>query len=125
VGDVTFSFPVEETSPRMARAQLRTAAEGTTQQVLDRTLVIISEAIASSVHRRSEPPEDERIEIRLSISPKAISGELRDGRLGFDTPLEEFDDRVAPHLFVIDHLADHWGLEFGHGARLWFEVGPE
>jgi hypothetical protein len=36
--------------------------------------------------------------------------------------MEEFDARVSPHLYMIDHLADHWALEFGDGARLWFEV---
>ncbi len=119
---VVLSLPIDETAPATARARIREAAKDTDEDLLERTLIIVSEAVAAPVRRRSPPPADERIELHLNVSPSGIAGEVRDGRLGFDVAMHEFDERVAPHLLVIDHLSDRWGLEFGQGARLWFEV---
>jgi anti-sigma regulatory factor (Ser/Thr protein kinase) len=122
---VTLELPVTNEAPRSARAQLAASAAGweLDEELWERLLVIISEALSNASRRALAAPAHERAVVRLGVSADAVYGEVQDGRLGFDMPLQSFlQEGVAHSLFVIDHLSDCWGLEFADGAKLWFEL---
>ena len=125
MANVRIDLALEPHAPTLAREQIRASTEDVEPRVVEDVLVIVTEAISNALHRRAERQPDEQVEVRLSTAPSRINGEIRDGRLGFDVSMGDFDSKVGPGLYVIDHFATRWGLEFGEGARLWFEVGSD
>jgi anti-sigma regulatory factor (Ser/Thr protein kinase) len=122
---VTLELPVTNEAARQARARLAATGAGwqLDEKLWDSLLLIISEAVSNASRRSHAAPDDERAVIRLAVTEDAVRGEVRDGRLGFDVPLEAFlQEGVAASLYVIDHVSDAWGLEFTDGAKLWFEL---
>jgi anti-sigma regulatory factor (Ser/Thr protein kinase) len=124
---VTLELPVTKEAPRHVRARLAAtgAGRGLDDEMWERLLLIVSEAVTNATRRSTAAPSDERAVVSVAVTPDLVRGEVRDGRLGFDVPLQTFlHGGVADSLYVIDHLSDAWGLEFTRGARLWFELRP-
>jgi anti-sigma regulatory factor (Ser/Thr protein kinase) len=122
---VTLEIPVTNEAARQARARLAATSAGweLDQELWDSLMLIVSEAISNASRRSQGAPENERAVVRLVVTEDSIRGEVRDGRLGFDVPLQTFlQEGVAASLFVIDHVSDAWGMEFMDGAKLWFEL---
>ena len=122
MADLRLELPLEEGAPARARAEIRASAAEVDPAIVGDVLVIVTEAISNALHRRAERQPNEQVEVQLHLAPFEVSGQIRDGRLGFDVAVADFDTKVAPALYLIDHLSTRWGLEFGRGARLWFEV---
>ena len=118
----TFEVRHERGAPAAARAAIREVLAGLRGDELDATLLVVSEAVANAVERQSSPAPDETIRVALDVDKNAVSGEIRNGRLGFDVPIERYRENVASRLYFIDHLSSAWSLEFGDHAVLRFRI---
>ncbi len=111
--------------PRAAR-DARTAVDGTLTsarpEVREDVRLLVSELVTNSVRHADLGPRD-AVKVRLSASPQAVRVEVEDAGPGFDP-----DELAGPQgtggygLFLIDRLANRWGVDTRAGVNVWFEL---
>ena len=120
---VTVWLRPEVTAPATAR---RAAEEVTASAPLEtRTAValVVSELVTNSVKHAGLEPHD-RISVVATRSRGGIRIEVWDAGPGFVPPAPEptsLKRESGWGLFLVDRLADRWGVERGTGTRVWSE----
>jgi anti-sigma regulatory factor (Ser/Thr protein kinase) len=92
------------------------------RQETDATL-LLSEVVTNSVRHAGLGDED-AIEVVLDAGD-VLRVEVRDGGAGFELVALE-PDPARPSgwgLYLVEQLADRWGVERGPPAMVWFELG--
>jgi anti-sigma regulatory factor (Ser/Thr protein kinase) len=85
--------------------------------------LLLSEVVTNSV-RHAGLREGEAIEVVVD-SGDVLRVEVRDGGGGFELVAPE-PDPVRPSgwgLYLVEQLADRWGVEKGPPTTVWFELG--
>ena len=85
--------------------------------------LLVSELVTNSVrHSGAAPPDPVGLEVELDS--ETIRVEVSDSGSGFD-PLPRDADRSRPGgwgLYLVDRLADRWGVARNSLTRVWFEI---
>jgi anti-sigma regulatory factor (Ser/Thr protein kinase) len=95
-----------------------------TSSVLEDVRLLISEIVTNSVRHAGLGPAD-RVAVRVIAEPKRIRAEVVDAGRGFEAPPPRpaADTASGWGLFLVEHLADRWGIERLDGrTRVWFEI---
>lgn len=82
-------------------------------------MLLVSELVTNAVrHARSD-----RFEVRLDVGPETLRLEVHDEGGGFEPRIEPSDDGTGGYgLFIVDRLADRWGVERDAGGVIWLEL---
>ena len=85
--------------------------------------LLVTEAVKNSVQHADVGPEDS-IGLKISLGPErgAHRGERRGSRLRARRQPPDEDEVSGWGLFLIDQLADRWGVVHDKGTTVWFEV---
>jgi len=118
------SLPADPSSPAAARIALEAAGLSIPPGVLPDLQLLVSELVTNSVrHARLAPTQ--RIELRVLVEPGLARVEVEDPGRGFQPtprgPGDRHDEGWG--LFLVDRIADRWGVLDGSPAVVWFEVG--
>lgn len=117
-------FAADPRSPFRARRALEQVAGECPRRVLEDARLLVSELVTNSVlHSDMEPGE--WIELNVTTqNGKALRVEVRDAGVGFETqPMENGEERTSHWgLFLVDKLADRWGVVNDGETRVWFEL---
>jgi anti-sigma regulatory factor (Ser/Thr protein kinase) len=85
--------------------------------------LLVSELVTNSVrHSGAGPPES--VGLAVEVDARTIRVEVRDSGSGFE-PRPRDLDRSRPGgwgLYLVDRLADRWGVARNHFTRVWFEI---
>ena len=83
--------------------------------------LLVSELVTNAI-RHAELSE--AIRLVVTVSDGAIRVEVRDDGAGFEveTPPTDPERSSGWGLFLVETLADRWGVERGPGALVWFEL---
>jgi anti-sigma regulatory factor (Ser/Thr protein kinase) len=85
--------------------------------------LLVSELVTNSVrHSGTRPPDS--LGLDVAIDAGTIRVEVRDGGSGFE-PRPRDLDRSRPGgwgLYLVDRLADRWGVARNQFTRVWFEI---
>jgi anti-sigma regulatory factor (Ser/Thr protein kinase) len=112
--------PYAVTAARLALADLDTAVDPST--AFDVRL-LVSELVTNSVQHASVSAE-ESIRLRVGIQGDCVRVEVLDSGPGFDppdpTPDTETDSGWG--LFLVNQLADRWGVDREEDNCVWFEI---
>src|SRR3954469_16888885 len=108
-------------APARARKALRSLDRTLLDQRADVDL-LVSELVSNSVvHARAD-----EIELHADANPERIRVEVSDRGPGFDrratTPEHRLGGDGGYGLFIVEQVADRWGVTRDHGARVWFEI---
>jgi anti-sigma regulatory factor (Ser/Thr protein kinase) len=106
-----------------ARASLL-ALNSALERFRDVVKLLLTELVTNSVRHGGGGP-GEPIEIELSSSPKGVRVQVTDSGAGFDgRPARRPDPEGEGGygLFLVEQLADRWGVVSGPPARVWFEI---
>jgi len=88
---------------------------------LNEFVVMVSEAISNTV-RHGQPEDDGGIGLRLDFEDGVIRAAVTDGAPAFNS-IDAFAVGGSHHgLFILDGLADRWGLSLDGKKAVWFEV---
>jgi len=91
--------------------------------LLERSELALTEVVANSVEHAGLAQTDQ-IDLRVSLFPELLHIEVLDDGPGFiGEPVASKPDK-APHgwgLYLIDRLADSWGVDCSHSTRVWLE----
>jgi anti-sigma regulatory factor (Ser/Thr protein kinase) len=107
------------TAPARARKALD-AFNGSVSDVADDLRLLVTELVTNAVvHAHAGP--DTSIGVRVEASPDAIRGEILHPGPRFEP--QPRPDEYKFGLFLVDRLADRWGLEPAASQnRVWFEL---
>jgi anti-sigma regulatory factor (Ser/Thr protein kinase) len=81
--------------------------------------LLVSELVTNAVRHA----ETEGVEVRLQVRPDTLRLEVRDQGGGFEPLVAPSDDGAGGYgLFLVDRVADRWGVMRGRGSAVWLEV---
>jgi serine/threonine-protein kinase RsbW len=116
------ALPPDALAPAVARAALRRLRME--EDVLERGELVISEVVTNAV-RHANLTLSQPIRVVLALVPRMLRIEVTDDGEGFDPvvepPLDQDPDEGGWGLFLVEQLADRWGLERGHSNQVWCE----
>jgi anti-sigma regulatory factor (Ser/Thr protein kinase) len=85
--------------------------------------LLVSELVTNSVrHSGASPPDS--VALDVAVDSGTIRVEVSDTGTGFE-PRPREADRSKPGgwgLYLVDRLADRWGVARNHLTRVWFEI---
>lgn len=123
---VELRFPSAPASIRRAREAVSSALEGRVPAEVERDVVLlVSEVVTTSV-RHARPETQGQIGLVVSLRDDRVRIEVSDGGPGFDPQVRP--SREGPSgwgLYLVDYLADTWGITGDGSNALWFEFDVE
>jgi anti-sigma regulatory factor (Ser/Thr protein kinase) len=123
---VELRFPPAHASVRRAREAVASALDGRLSAEVERDVVLlVSEVVTTSV-RHATPEARGDIGLLVSIRDDRVRVEVSDGGPGFDPQVRP--SREGPSgwgLYLVDYLADRWGITRDGSNTLWFEFDVE
>ena len=82
-------------------------------------MLLVSELVTNAVRHA----QSERFEVRLDVTPERLRLEVHDEGAGFVPRIAPSDDGTGGYgLFIVDRLADRWGVERDAGGVIWLEL---
>lgn len=115
-----------EPSPQ-APAEARGAVEGLARELrpgeFHALQLLVSELVTNSV-RHAGLDREEWIGLRVDVRPGAVRGTVTDAGPGFDPPRRRPrpGEESGWGLFLVERLADRWGVDRDGRTRVWFEL---
>lgn len=107
-------------APERARRSLENVEPQLGDEVLDDVRLLVNELITNSVKFGG----DGQIQLRVSGSGRSVRVEVHDGGPGFAPPGREptTEDTSGRGLFLVDAIADRWGVSLDDTTCVWFEI---
>jgi serine/threonine-protein kinase RsbW len=123
--DVRLLLPPSPDSPAAARDAMSQFEGRVGEEILENLRLIVSELVTNS-YRHAAMRGDDRQEVRAGLRDGVLRLEVHDTGSGFAAPTEP-----TPHaesgwgLYLVDHIADRWGVNRGRSTEVWaeFDVG--
>lgn len=116
-------LPPESVSAREARARIAHLEASIGSDALDDVSLLVSELVTNSVrHARLE--DDQAIEVSILVDD-VVRVDVREPGPGFREPSGGRADPLRSSgwgLFLVDRLADRWGIDRARGTDVWFEI---
>jgi anti-sigma regulatory factor (Ser/Thr protein kinase) len=93
------------------------------ETLLNNLRLLVSEVVTNSV-RHAGLDEASRISLHIETSPECVRVEVTDPGPGFvpRVPEPRSTQDSGWGLYLVDELADRWGVDAGDGTRVWFEI---
>ena len=124
VGDiVTVWLPPLVTAPGMARAAVAAMTSSAPFETRTAVELVVSELVTNCVKHAGLGPDD-RIGLVAMRSRPFVRVEVWDGGPGFEPRVPtsaSLSRETGWGLYLVDRLADRWGVEIGEGTRVWSE----
>jgi anti-sigma regulatory factor (Ser/Thr protein kinase) len=112
---------VDRNTPGTARGLIRETV-GVSTDRLDELLLLVNEIVANAVLHGSPEP-DGQIGLRLERDARTIRIIATDGGHHFEPELAEpRSDWAHFGLYLLDELADRWGVSIDGKKAVWFEI---
>jgi anti-sigma regulatory factor (Ser/Thr protein kinase) len=121
------TFGLELSRSALAASEARHALERLSGRLSAATLgdvrLLVSELVTNSVRHAGLGSQD-TIRLEVSVTDTALRVEVRDPGDGFmpRTPAPDADRTGGWGLYLVEQLADRWGVDTRSGTRVWFEV---
>jgi anti-sigma regulatory factor (Ser/Thr protein kinase) len=108
-------------APGRARASLE-VLDGALGELRSPVELLVSEVVTNSV-LHGHTGHEAAFELRLRAAAAGVRVEVADAGSGFSPPhdLPAPDERGKFGLFLVDHLADRWGVD-ERRSTVWFEI---
>ncbi|HEX6651269.1 MAG TPA: ATP-binding protein [Thermoleophilaceae bacterium] len=117
------SFRPELGAAAEARRELEDLFPAVDDDLLDRSRLVLTEVITNSVkHARLTPSQP--IDVQAALLTAVLRIEVTDDGIGFLPPATSPERGSAAGgwgLWLIDQLADRWGVDCSHSTRVWVE----
>jgi serine/threonine-protein kinase RsbW len=120
--ELRFRHVAEPTAIRRARHEVEDAlASRVTARVLGDVMLLVSELVTNAVRHAAT----DEFEIAIEVAAGGLRIEVRDGGGGFVPVIAPSQDGNGGYgLYIVDRLADRWGVDCGEQGVIWLELGP-
>jgi anti-sigma regulatory factor (Ser/Thr protein kinase) len=106
-----------------ARHALGELVDTLSERRLDDVRLLVSELVTNAIrHARTEP--DATVRLLVETSDGRLRVEVHDHGAGFEPAPRDPDPTRAGGwgLYLVEQLADRWGVDAADGTRVWFEL---
>jgi anti-sigma regulatory factor (Ser/Thr protein kinase) len=112
--------PAAPSTARRAVNELSAAARLETRNAVE---LVVSELVTNSV-RHAGLEEEDRIGLRVHTDNRRVRVEVSDPGPGFseDQPLPSMYQDSGWGLYLVEQIADRWGIQRGRETSVWFEI---
>lgn len=117
------SLPCDERAPYLARRSLLLLDPGLSDECYETVALLVTELVTNSVRHSGMPP-DETIGLKIEADEQHLRAAVTDGgtcEIRSAAEPAELDTR-GRGLFLVDVLADRWGVECSPTNTVWFEL---
>jgi anti-sigma regulatory factor (Ser/Thr protein kinase) len=121
--DLDLRLAVGPRAPGQARHALDDLSQEVTPDVLDQIRLLVSELVTNSVRHAGLETAD-RIGVRVKADHRRVRVEVSDPGPGFseDQPLPSIYQDSGWGLYLVEQIADRWGIDKGRETSVWFEI---
>ena len=120
---IEVEFEAGPTAAASARNALMALEGRVEHDLLGDLRLLVSELVTNSVRHSGVRPTD-RVHMVVRVTASTVRVEVADSGSGFE-PKPRDADRTRPGgwgLYLVDELADRWGVGRNHLTRVWFEM---
>jgi anti-sigma regulatory factor (Ser/Thr protein kinase) len=120
---VDVELPSSNEAPATARRALKGLAGRVSEGRARDLALLVSELVTNAVRHAA----GERLRLVVTLDARALRVEVHDPGNGFE-PREPEPDPTRPSgwgLFLVDELADRWGVDRTPRTLVWFEMDAE
>jgi anti-sigma regulatory factor (Ser/Thr protein kinase) len=120
---IDVAFEAGPTAAAGARNALAALGGKVDDALLGDVRLLVSELVTNSV-RHSSAHSHDVVHMSVAVSETSLRVEVADPGEGFE-PKPRDADRTRPGgwgLYLVDQLADRWGVARDHLTRVWFEM---
>jgi anti-sigma regulatory factor (Ser/Thr protein kinase) len=121
--NITVDFEAGPDAASGARNALAALDSRVAKELLDDVRLLVSELVTNSVRHSSARTRDV-VSLSVAVTATSLRVEVSDPGKGFE-PVPRDADRTRPGgwgLYLVDQLADRWGVARDHLTRVWFEM---
>jgi anti-sigma regulatory factor (Ser/Thr protein kinase) len=109
-------------APRLAREAVSSLRDQVPPGLLDDVRLVITELVTNSVLHGSVGPTDQ-VHVRIRVEGSTVTLEVDDPGRGAPAKASPREDQTGGWgLFLVDRLADRWGVKQGPPASVWAEL---
>jgi anti-sigma regulatory factor (Ser/Thr protein kinase) len=119
-----FEFHPDPAVVRTARDATNVLAPTLSRAKIDDLRLLVSEVVTNAV-RHGGVSSDEWIRVRVSLGRERVRVEVSNPGTGFDSEPGDGLGVVKESgwgMYLLDRLADRWGITSGDGTCVWFEL---
>jgi anti-sigma regulatory factor (Ser/Thr protein kinase) len=118
------SLPVDARAPAAARALLTGLLPGEPGEVEATAYLLVSE-LASNVVRHAGLDEHDTLSVSAESDHRRLRVSVCSEGTGFGPEVRRTPDQMEGGwgLFLVDRMADRWGISGGERTCVWFELG--
>ena len=123
--ELELKLPSDARAPATVRRSVQALSEHISEEILDDLLLLADEVVTNGL---LHAPEDNRwllVKVLAFPNPSLpIRVEVIDSGPGFEPSLRApgVDETGGRGLFLVDALADRWGVDSQGGTRVWLEL---
>jgi anti-sigma regulatory factor (Ser/Thr protein kinase) len=120
---ISLQFDSGPSAAAWARNALVAVEHRVDPDLMEDVRLLVSELVTNSV-RHSHSPNGDPVGLEVLIDSRGVRVEVLDGGAGF-SPRPRDPARAEPGgwgLFLVEKLADRWGVVRNHFTRVWFEI---
>lgn len=120
---VELQLPPSPTAPAAARGALGPLKKAVEPDVLESVQLLVSELVTNSVRHAGLRGAD-RIELRVQATDGCVRVLVTDPGRGFDRPVPapRPEEPFGWGLYLVNELADRWGVQRDGETLVWFEI---
>jgi anti-sigma regulatory factor (Ser/Thr protein kinase) len=121
--ELSVRFNRGPTAASAARNALVSLEPRVDAQCLEDIRLLVSELVTNAV-RHAGGPRGGDVALEVTVEPASVHVEVADPGTGFD-PRPRDDEMTRPGgwgLYLVDRIADRWGVARNHRNRVWFEI---
>jgi anti-sigma regulatory factor (Ser/Thr protein kinase) len=117
-----FELDASPDAPRAARRALEQVGKRLGSALYDDLLLLVTELVTNGVRHAGVRPGDS-LALLLSVSDQRLRVEVQDPGRGFVPSIGAPREGGAGWgLFLVDRIADRWGVGGDRSTRVWFEI---
>jgi anti-sigma regulatory factor (Ser/Thr protein kinase) len=122
-GKLSLRFEPGPSAAAAARNALVALQERVDEALLEDLRLLVSELVTNSV-RHSDIAGSDSVSLDVALQKETVHVEVCDPGAGFEPrPRAKDDERVGGWgLFLVDKLADRWGVMRNGRTKVWFEI---
>lgn len=122
-GALRISIPSSPQAPGRARRAIERLSGELDETVVEQLKLLATELVTNSC--RHAAAKGDPIGLVLAVDESVVRLSVTDTGPGFDAPdtAPSPDDETGRGLFIVEAMADRWGVDNFGGSRVWLELG--
>jgi serine/threonine-protein kinase RsbW len=125
VAKIRFTLPAKPVAPSIARGTIDPLQRRLSEEAYYIVQLLVTELVTNSL-RHADFSDDDAIDIRIEVEDEKTRVTVCDPGGGSQPKLleQDLESTGGRGLFLVDAMADRWGVHTNSRTCVWFELAP-